>query len=181
MRNTVRFLDNVRLDIRYALRTARKNPAFAATAVTVLALGIGGNAAMFSVIRAVLLKPLPYHDPDRLVQVSIDNPRQRTVGGAFTVSRYTELRRTARSFTAFGVFARFTEDMALSGKGDPEMLKGARLGEFSGRAGRAPRARTCLPRRRGCPRRTARRHDQLAPLEAPLWLRCNAARPGRHP
>jgi len=127
MRNTVRFLDNVRLDIRYALRTARKNPAFAATAVTVLALGIGGNAAMFSVIRAVLLKPLPYHDPDRLVQVSIDNPRQRTVGGAFTVSRYTELRRTARSFTAFGVFARFTEDMALSGKGDPEMLKGARV------------------------------------------------------
>ena len=51
--NSVRFLDNIWLDVRYALRTARKNPAFAATAVIVLALGIGGNAAMFSVIRAV--------------------------------------------------------------------------------------------------------------------------------
>jgi predicted permease len=125
--NSVRFLDNIWLDVRYALRTARKNPAFAATAVIVLALGIGGNAAMFSVIRAVLLKPLPYQDPDRLVHVSVDNPRVRTAGGAFTALRYEEMRKTARSFAGFGVFSRFTEDMALSGRGDPEMLKGARV------------------------------------------------------
>ena len=125
--NSVRFLDNIWLDVRYALRTARKNPAFAATAVIVLALGIGGNAAMFSVIRAVLLKPLPYQDPDRLVHVSVDNPRFRTAGGAFTALRYEEMRKTARSFAGFGVFSRFTEDMALSGRGDPEMLKGARV------------------------------------------------------
>src|ERR1035438_991570 len=79
--NSVRFLDNVWLDVRYALRTARKNPAFAATAAIVLALGIGGNAAMFSVIRAVLLKPLPYADPDRLVEVSVDNPRRAGANG----------------------------------------------------------------------------------------------------
>jgi predicted permease len=125
--NSVRFLDNIWLDVRYALRTARKNPAFAATAVIVLALGIGGNAAMFSVIRAVLLKPLPYQDPDRLVHVSVDNPRFGTAGGAFTALRYEEMRKTARSFAGFGVFSRFTEDMALSGRGDPEMLKGARV------------------------------------------------------
>ena len=125
--NSVRFLDDIWLDVRYALRTARKNPAFAATAVIVLALGIGGNAAMFSVIRAVLLKPLPYQDPDRLVHVSVDNPRVRTAGGAFTALRYEEMRKTARSFAGFGVFSRFTEDMALSGRGDPEMLKGARV------------------------------------------------------
>ena len=125
--NSVRLLDNIWLDVRYALRTARKNPAFAATAVIVLALGIGGNAAMFSVIRAVLLKPLPYQDPDRLVHVSVDNPRVRTAGGAFTALRYEEMRKTARSFAGFGVFSRFTEDMALSGRGDPEMLKGARV------------------------------------------------------
>ena len=125
--NSVRFLDKIWLDVRYALRTARKNPAFAATAVIVLALGIGGNAAMFSVIRAVLLKPLPYQDPDRLVHVSVDNPRVRTAGGAFTALRYEEMRKTARSFAGFGVFSRFTEDMALSGRGDPEMLKGARV------------------------------------------------------
>jgi predicted permease len=115
------------LDVRYALRGARKNPAFAATAVLILALGIGGNAAMFSVIRAVLLKPLPYTDPDRLVQVSVDYPQPSAPGGAFTPRRYEEMRKTARSFAAIGVFSRFTEDMALSGGGDPEMLKGARV------------------------------------------------------
>jgi putative ABC transport system permease protein len=125
--HNLRFIGNVWLDIRYALRTARKNPAFAATAVIVLALGIGGNAAMFSVIRAVLLKPLPYKDADRLVQVSVDNPRRPAPGGAFTAQRYAEMRHTARSFAGIGVFSRFTEDMALSGAGDPEMLKGARV------------------------------------------------------
>ena len=125
--NSTRFLDNIWLDVRYALRTARKNPAFAATAAMVLALGIGGNAAMFSVIRAVLLKPLPYGDPDRLVEVSVDNPRRAGANGGFTSRRYEETRKTARSFAGIGVFSRFTEDMALSGGGDPEMLKGARV------------------------------------------------------
>jgi predicted permease len=125
--NSVRFLDNVWLDVHYALRTARKNPAFAATAVLILALGVGGNAAMFSVIRAVLLKPLPYEDADRLVQVSVDNPQRTAARGGFTPLRYEEMRKTARSFAGMGVFSRFTEDMALSGSGDPEMLKGARV------------------------------------------------------
>src|ERR1019366_6899511 len=71
--------------------------------------------------------PLPYQDPDRLVHVSVDNPRVGTAGGAFTALRYEEMRKTARSFAGFGVFSRFTEDMALSGRGDPEMLKGARV------------------------------------------------------
>src|ERR1022692_3497635 len=96
--NSVRFLDKIWLDVRYALRTARKNPAFAATAVIVLALGIGGNAAMFSVIRAVLLKPLQYQDPDRLVQVSVDNPRVKTAGGALTSPRFGKERNNARFF-----------------------------------------------------------------------------------
>ena len=125
--NSARFLDNIWLDVRYALRTARKNPAFAATAAIVLALGIGGNAAMFSVIRAVLLKPLPYRDPDRLVEVSVDNPLRAAATGGFTSLRYEEMRKTARSFAGFCAFSRFTEDMALSGAGDPEMLKGARV------------------------------------------------------
>jgi len=122
----MRFLDNLWLDVRYALRTARQNRAFFSTAVFVLALGIGGNAAMFSVIRAVLLKPLPYRDPDRLVQVSVDNPRRTATTGGLTALRYEELRKTARSFTGVGVFSRFIEDLALSG-GDPEMLKAARV------------------------------------------------------
>lgn len=123
----MKLLDNLWLDVRYALRTARKNPAFAATAVIVLALGIGGNTAMFSVIRAVLLKPLPYQDPDRIVQVSVENPRTSITNGAFSPRRYAEMGKAVHSFASFGVYSRFYEDMALSGNGDPEMLKGARV------------------------------------------------------
>ena len=68
------FLENLWQDMLYALRTMRKNPAFALTAVLTLALGIGGDTALFTVIRTVLLKPLEYRDPDRLVRVSVNVP-----------------------------------------------------------------------------------------------------------
>src|SRR5580658_10514530 len=102
-------------DILYALRTMRKKPAFAATAVLTLALAIGGNTAMFTVIRAVLLKPLEYRDSDRLVRIS---------GGA-TPTRFAEMRAGANSFTDLGAYG-LQEDLTLSGAGEPEVLRGAR-------------------------------------------------------
>jgi hypothetical protein len=68
--NAIRVLETIWQDTLYAARAMRKNPVFAATAVFILALGIGGNTAMFTVIRAVLLKPLDYRDPDKLVRIS---------------------------------------------------------------------------------------------------------------
>jgi predicted permease len=94
----------------------RKKPAFTATAVLTLALAIGGNTAIFTVIRAVLLKPLQYRDSDRLVSVS---------GGA-TPTRFAEMEAGARSFTALGAFTG-QQDLTLSGGAEPEVLRGARV------------------------------------------------------
>ncbi len=126
--NRALYLEAMWQDIVYALRTMRKNPAFALTAVLTLALGIGGNAAMFTVIRAVLLKPLAYRDPDRLVLLSMDYPRRNVKDGRFTLGRFEQMRATARSFTGIGAFLFSTEEMTLSGGGaDPEALKRARV------------------------------------------------------
>jgi len=106
-------LETIRQDARHAMRTLRKNPVFAATAVLTLALAIGGNTAMFTMIRAVLLKPLAYRDPDRLVSIS---------GGA-TPSRFAEMKSAAHSFTDLGAYT-FQENVTLASGGEPEVLKG---------------------------------------------------------
>src|ERR1700726_1139789 len=114
-------------DIRYSLRTMRKNPAFALTAVFTLAIGIGGNTAIFTVIRAVLLKPLEYKNPDRLVRLTVDNPRRNWLDGAMTLIQFEQMRGAVRSFTGIGAFLRSTENVTISGGGEPETLRGARV------------------------------------------------------
>src|SRR6267154_194456 len=102
--NSFGLLESIWRDTRFALRTMRKKPAFTTTAVLTLALAIGGNTAMFTVIRAVLLKPLQYHDSDSLVRIT---------GGA-TPSRFAEMSAGAHSFTDLGAYT-FQEDLTLSG------------------------------------------------------------------
>src|SRR5215471_7875768 len=114
--NSFGFLESIWRDSRYALRTMGKKPAFAATAVLTLALAIGANTAMFTVIRAVLLKPLPYRDPDQLVSIS----------GGSTPTRFAEMKAGARSFTELTALVG-PENIALSGGGEPEIVKGVRV------------------------------------------------------
>ena len=119
--NSAVFFETVWQDIRYALSSMRKNRAFAAAAVLTLALGIGGNAAMFTVIRAVLLKPLAYREPDRLVYFSRTGQDR-----SFSLERFEGIRAAARSFDGLGAFGR-PENVTLSGAGEPEALKAARV------------------------------------------------------
>lgn len=116
MSNTT-FFDNLRQDLKFGIRSMRKNPAFSTAVVLTIALGIGANTAMFSVIRGVLLKPLEYREPDRLVLVT---------EGATPV-RFEEMASASRSYTAVGIFAGGFEDLALSSTGQPEVIKGTRV------------------------------------------------------
>lgn len=114
-------------DVRYALRMARKAPLFTGCAVFILGLGIGGNTALFSIVRAVLLAPLGYYDPGRLVSITLDNPQRKVQDGPFSLGRLEEMRATARSFEGIGAFLRVPENVTLSGAGDPEALRVARV------------------------------------------------------
>lgn len=91
------FFESVWRDLLYSLRTMTRSPAFAIAAMLVLGLGIGGNTAMFTVIRAVLLKPLDYREPDRLVYFSVENARsERSTlnrGGSRWIGKHYATRR----------------------------------------------------------------------------------------
>ena len=90
-------LDRVVRDTRFAIRTLRKSPAFAVTAITVLALGVGATTAIFSVVNAVLLRPLPFAAPDRLVMVWERQPSGRA--NVVQTQNFLDWRARNRSFS----------------------------------------------------------------------------------
>jgi putative ABC transport system permease protein len=113
-------MDGLLQDIRYAIRTLRRTPGFTFVAVVALALGIGANTAIFTIVNAALIEPLPFHDPDRLVVVwerNVRRPdRKNTVGPA----NYIRWRERAQSFEDLSGF--IDTRGVLIGGGDPEEI-----------------------------------------------------------
>ncbi len=107
-------------DIRYGFRTLRKNPRFTAVAMLALALGIGANTAIFSVVNGVLLQPLAYPEPDRLLRIFETTPEFSHSSIAYP--NYLDWRRESHSFTDMGTYR--TDDFILTGAGQPERLPG---------------------------------------------------------
>ena len=112
-------------DIRYALRLLAKNPAFTLATVGTLALAIGATTAIFSVVQGVLLQPLPYHEPERLVRVWEVSPQGEN-RNVVSPGNYLDWRDRARAFESLGAHSG-TFAIALTGAGEPLTVGAARV------------------------------------------------------
>jgi predicted permease len=121
-------LEDFFMDVRYGARTLRKNPGFTALAVLILGLGIGANAAVFSVLRAVLLRPLPYGNSEQLTMLSVTDSRPRgwaVSDGSTSYRDFLEWRRQAHTFEDLAIFYnRGWSVVTLTGE-EPEKVQGA--------------------------------------------------------
>src|SRR5215213_7853444 len=108
-------------DLRYAARVLRKSPGFTLVAVVAIALGVGANTAIFSVVNAVLLKPLSYEDPRQLVLLQ-HNYKKLDLKATVAAAGYAYYRDNAKSFSEVAAFNGFSAN--LTGEGEPERLAG---------------------------------------------------------
>ncbi len=110
-------------DLRYGARTLMKKPGFTLIAVITLALGIGANTAIFSVVNAVLLRPLPYPEPERLMTVSSTDLTRGNADFGINLPDFREWRASNRSFEAIAAFS--ADNYNISGNEEPERVVGA--------------------------------------------------------
>lgn len=103
-RRTFALVDTTAQDLRYAARTLRRSPGFTIAAVAVLALAIGANTAVFSVLNAVLFRPLPYQSPEQLAMLWTEDPSQNTREGRSALWDVEQWRKEARSFAGIATF-----------------------------------------------------------------------------
>jgi putative ABC transport system permease protein len=150
-------------DVRYALRALVRSPAFAATASLTLAIGIGANTAIFTVVYALLLKPLPFHDPHRLIYVHDTFPA--VPSASVSLAKFLALRDGNRTVSALAATA--PGGLTVTGIGDPQVLAVARVtGDFFDVLGVAPLAGRALARSDDVPNGAA-----VIVLTHPAWQR----------
>src|SRR4029079_5787622 len=121
------YLGDLLQDLRFAVRALRRRPGFTAVAVLTLALGIGANSAIFSVVDAVLIKPLPYREPERLVRVFDANPREEKWESGFSPPDFDDLRPGLQRVTDVAAFhyQPAQSGVNLRGIGEPARLPAA--------------------------------------------------------
>jgi putative ABC transport system permease protein len=113
--------ENLIQDLRFAGRAMRRSPGFAATAIIALALGIGANTAIFSVVNTVLLQPLPYPEPDRLMQLMRSYPDGE--GGGVSIPKFIVWREQTKVFESSTAFDMSGPGINLMGGDRSEYVK----------------------------------------------------------
>jgi putative ABC transport system permease protein len=121
------WLDNLLPDFRYAARTLRKNPGFTAVAILTLALGIGANTAIFSVVDGVLLRSLPFSNPSQLVDISARSTLFDFTNLGLSLADIADVRTAATSFSIFSPYLSVSKELA--GDAKPERVEGADITE----------------------------------------------------
>jgi putative ABC transport system permease protein len=163
------YMNDLRSDIVYAVRKLRGSPMFTLTAILTLALGIGANTAIFSVVNGVLLKPLPFPQQDRLVRIQF---RQQGHGDASTPPDLADFRTRARTFDGFSHYEGYTANLVRE-HAEPERLVGA---EVSANLFSLLRVRP-LHGRFFAEGEDSPSAPQVVVLSEPLWRRAFAADP----
>ncbi|HEY7284466.1 MAG TPA: ABC transporter permease [Vicinamibacterales bacterium] len=125
----VPFVDTTLQDIRYAFRSMRRHPAFSLVAIATLAVGIGAGTAVFTFVRAVLLRPLPYSRPDELVRIFETNPLRNWTRNIVAPANWADWRERNQVFTDIAAYEQFRQvgsganEVFLTGFGEPQGLK----------------------------------------------------------
>lgn len=122
--NSIAAVESAWRDLKYAIRTLMRTPGFTATAILVMALGIGANVALFTVVWSVLLKPLPFEDPDRLT-VIYENSGDQFPMNSVAPGMYKEWAEQNRSFSGLAMLGEAQFNLSTEGGELPEMLFGA--------------------------------------------------------
>jgi putative ABC transport system permease protein len=117
------WLDDAIADGRYAVRTLRHSPGLAATAILTLALAIGANTAIFSAVSAVMLRPLPFAEPERLVMLWEENPDLKWHQADAAPANYMDWREQAGVFSDVAAYPSFSGTTTLTGFGEPRLLR----------------------------------------------------------
>ena len=112
-------------DLRYGIRSLLKHPGFAAVAVITLALGIGANTAMFSVINGVLLRPLPYQEPERLVTIWEESPERDMLQMPVSIANLRDWAEQSQTLDQISAYT--FSNLNLTGTGEPVQLAAVRV------------------------------------------------------